>query len=146
MGMRRKISDNKGPAPPVNLWERPRTCLLWSASLRKLWTPEHEAWFENEKVEHLTEPQAVQMSTTHINLLKWIRTLSRVSMLIEPTLVFFLSKAFSPAATWRRREMWTKGKMHKYVWNIFTRYVKPTSCLLFLPELLCPVVKMVTST
>ena len=26
-------------------------------------------------------------------------------MLIEPTLVFFLSKAFSPAATWRRREM-----------------------------------------
>ena len=43
------------------------------------------------------------MDTTHIDLLKWIRTLSRVSMLIEPTFVFFLSKAFSPAATWRRR-------------------------------------------
>ena len=58
------------------------------------------------------------MATTHY-LLKWILTLSRVSMLIEPTLVFFLSKAFRPAATWRRREMWTKGKLHKYMWDIY---------------------------
>ena len=65
----------------------------------------------------------------------FLPTFSRASMFMEPTLVFFLSKAFSPAATW-----WQSCVTAKLT------NLRQTSCLLFLPELLCPVVRMVTST